>query len=312
MHWVEARVIYDATDHRLAGELIADLLMTFGLQGVVVEDPGVEPEIDWADGVSHGVEQRAICGYFPSGVETERRLLDLGTALDQRGATAHFTWHLERREMDEEEWSESWKRFFWPQRIGRRLVVKPTWRKWSTRRGDVLLELDPGMAFGTGTHPTTTLCLELLERMLRPGQSVLDLGTGSGILLLAAARLGAGRGVGLDQDPMATVIARRNLILNGVGTGSFAVLNGDLTAPLRGRFDLLLANILTGVVLRLLPELDRILTPGGRFICSGINSANRGQVLASMAANGLAAGIVSEREGWVAIAGGRRVCACSA
>jgi ribosomal protein L11 methyltransferase len=306
MQWIEARVGYWGASPALAGELIADLFMENGLQGVVIEEPEGEAGTDWAAGLPPPAPQRAISGFFPAGQDTERRLLALVSALDRRSAAADFEWRLQRREVDEGQWAEAWKRFFWPRRVGLHLVVKPSWRRFSPRARDVVLEIDPGMAFGTGTHATTVLSLELLERLIRPGDAVLDLGTGSGLLLLAAARLGAASGVGIDQDPLAASIARQNLIRNMIDPAGFGVLCGDLAAPLRNRYDLVLANILSGTILRLLPEMTDLLSAAGRFVLSGITAGNRDRVLAAMGRHRLAVQHVLEREGWVALAGGGR------
>jgi ribosomal protein L11 methyltransferase len=159
------------------------------------------------------------------------------------------------------------------------------------------------MAFGTGTHPTTALCVQLIERHLRPGDSFLDVGTGSGILLLAAAKLGAGRLCGGDRDEMAVRVAAENLRRNGVDVRRVCLAQGALAAPFRGRFDLVAANILTQVVIELLDDVARLLKPGGVFIGSGIIGPNRDLVAGKMREVGFEILEIRQKEEWVALAG---------
>jgi len=165
--------------------------------------------------------------------------------------------------------------FFYPERVGRHIVVKPTWRDYTPQPGDKVLEIDPGMAFDTGTHPTTSLCIGLMEKHLRPGRSFLDVGTGSGILMAAAAKLDAGRGLGIDNDPLAVEIAGNNLRLNGADPEKFTVATGDLVSVVTGSYDLVAANILSEVIVRLLDDLPEKTTPGGIVITSGIIEKNQ-------------------------------------
>jgi ribosomal protein L11 methyltransferase len=210
---------------------------------------------------------------------------------------------LSYRAVDEQNWADSWKAFFWPQKIGERIVVKPSWRDYASNPGEIILEIDPGMAFGTGTHPTTTLCVQLIECHLNPGDAVLDIGTGSGILLLAAAKLGAGRLCGGDRDEMAVRVAAENLRRNGVEPRRICLAQGSLAEPFRGRFDVVAANILTHVIVELLGDVMRLLKPGGIFICSGIIESNRDLVAGKMRDVGLDVLEIRQKEGWVALAG---------
>ncbi len=172
-----------------------------------------------------------------------------------------------------EDWSSSWKVHFKPLRVGKRLLIVPTWEDAAQLPGDLVLRIDPGMAFGTGGHETTRLCLEVLEQVMELGNpgsapSLLDLGTGSGILAMAASLLGAGRILALDIDPDAVEVARENLALNQL---SSRVECG--TTPLEAlteRFDIILANILAEELVRLAPYLSGCLHPGGALILSGI------------------------------------------
>ena len=159
------------------------------------------------------------------------------------------------------------------------------------------------MAFGTGTHPTTSLCVRLIEAGLKPGDSFLDIGTGSGILMVVAGKLGARRLCGIDRDELAVRIASENLGRNGIGAERFDLVQGSLAAPFQGRFDVVAANILTHVVLELLGDVPRVLKPGGIFICSGIIEENKNLVVGRMTAMGFEALDVRLQEGWVAIAG---------
>lgn len=178
----------------------------------------------------------------------------------------------------EADWANNWKEYFKPSRIGRRLVIKPTWEEFAATPGDIILEVDPGMAFGTGTHPTTRLCLEAIEQIFenagpfqapaadRPTE-VLDVGTGSGILSIAAAKLGASRIVALDIDPEAVAVAAQNLRLNLVTAVEAS------TTPLEkvtGSFDVVLANILAEDLVRMGAALVERLRPGGMLVLSGI------------------------------------------
>jgi ribosomal protein L11 methyltransferase len=182
-------------------------------------------------------------------------------------------------------------------------VVKPTWRDYAPGADELIIALDPGMAFGTGSHATTMLCVQALEDLVTPDTRVLDVGTGSGILLVAASKLGARGGLGIDLDPVAVTVARENLSRNGVPADRFTVREGDLAGAVTGRYNLVVANILSAVVIRLLPQIPAVCAPGGRLVFSGIVQKNEAPVLAAMADHGLKTLSVRTRDDWVAVIG---------
>ena len=190
-------------------------------------------------------------------------------------------------ELKDSDWETAWKAHFGILKVGRRLVIKPSWLDYTSNEGEVVIELDPGMAFGTGYHPTTSLCLETLETLLTPGDVVLDLGTGSGILAIAAARLGAGAVVALDTDPTAVSVCRKNFKASGLS--QIRLVRGTLPHRLvqEGQFDLATANISAKVVQRMACHLRDALRPGGRLIASGIVQRQEGEVQRTVAEAGL-------------------------
>jgi ribosomal protein L11 methyltransferase len=180
---------------------------------------------------------------------------------------------LRVRECKEEDWANAWKAFYGIQRLGKHIVIKPSWLEYNPREGDVVLDLDPGMAFGTGLHPTTRLCLEALEEEVKPGPAnVLDLGTGSGILAIAAARLGGPgtRIAAIDTDSVAVEATRQNVERNGL-TAQIRVEQGSTGAAKEyAPYNLIVANILASVIIDLSKSLHDLLEPGGTLISSGI------------------------------------------
>lgn len=304
MKWIEGRVTFAPADKSLAVELVSEIFSGLGVGGVVVEDPDEEPIEGWGEGPVFKPESHAVIGFFPGNASADAACRRLEKALAGLFETTGIATRVAYREIDEEDWAESWKAFFWPEKLSRSIVVKPTWRDYDARPGEIVLEIDPGMAFGTGTHPTTRLCINMIETHLKAGDGVLDIGTGSGILLAAAAGLGAGRLWGIDIDEVAVEISRNNLLLNGIGAEASTLLTGALVdVDATERFELIVANILSEVIVELLPEIPGRLKPGGLFICSGIIEKNAPGVRERMAAVGLH--LVEERqmEDWVALAG---------
>ncbi len=303
MNYIEARVAFDHPDSQLAGDLIAGVFFDFDLQGVVVEDPRLEPEEEWAEDAVARPAAPAVIGYLPADGRLDARRLRLEAEIARLGNHIGLVYRISYRQVDEQDWAESWKAFFWPQKIGERIVVKPSWREYSAQPGELVLEIDPGMAFGTGTHPTTALCVQLLERHLQSGDSFLDIGTGSGILMLAAAKLGAGRLCGGDRDLTALHVAAENLQRNGIDRRAAGLVQGSLAEPFKDRFDAVAANILTHVIMELLDDVPRVLKSRGLFICSGIIDPNRDLVAEKMRVVGFEVLEIRQKEGWVAIAG---------
>ncbi|MFH0802127.1 MAG: 50S ribosomal protein L11 methyltransferase [bacterium] len=203
--------------------------------------------------------------------------------------------------IDDEDWAESWKRFYHPLRVGKRLVIKPSWETYAARPGDLIVELDPGMAFGSGCHPTTQLCLELLEQFLKPGDRVLDLGTGSGILAIAAAKLGAASIVATDLDPLAVKIARQNVDLNIPGFPC-ETRAGDGVQEIAEQFSVISANIIAETLIELAPFLPERLLPAGLLIAGGITIEKKQQVLDAFLEAGLSLSSEADREDWCALA----------
>jgi ribosomal protein L11 methyltransferase len=302
MKWIEVKIVFNADDNLLAGELIANLLFESEMQGIVEEDPNLESAEGWAEDSIARPNQHAVIGYFPKNRQADQRCKVLEDRLAVYKANFALIYRLSYKELDEEDWAEAWKAFFKPQKIGRKIVVKPTWCEYSALAGDIVLELDPGMAFGTGTHPTTALCINFIEDYLSKGASFLDVGTGSGILMIAAVRLGAGFVCGLDNDPVALKVAAANLELNGVDSRKFYLRKSNLLSAVRNKYDFIAANIFTHVILELMDNLHLALVKGGIFVCSGIFEKNKNLVIARMKKMGFKILEIRERDEWAAIA----------
>lgn len=199
----------------------------------------------------------------------------------------------------EEDWANEWKRYFKPLETGERLVVCPSWETYDNPEQRLVLKIDPGMAFGTGGHATTKLCLEALEALVTPQTELLDLGCGSGILSIASLLFGAQRAVGVDIDPLAVKTALENGALNGFVPPRYTILEGSLADRVRGRFDLVAANIVADVIIPFCAQVRAYLKPGGVFLTSGIIDAREREVLAAFEQNGLCVRRRREDGGWL-------------
>jgi ribosomal protein L11 methyltransferase len=303
MKWIEVKVQLQAPDPHLAADLVADAFRDGGIEGVVIDDPTLAPDEGWGEDAVPLPIHHAVSGYLPATASMDDSYQALAAALSALEKRTEIRCRMGTREVDEEDWAEAWKAFFYPTRLGTRVVVKPTWRKYDPDKEDLVIEIDPGMAFGTGSHPTTMLCVQALETLVRPGISVLDIGTGSGILLATAALLGAESGLGIDIDPVAVSIAGDNLRLNNVSAEQFITREGDLASSVPDTFDLVVANILSEVILSLLDHVQKVCKPGAHLIFSGIVENNRAAVETKMQEVGIEVVDVLRMEEWVAIIG---------
>ena len=206
---------------------------------------------------------------------------------------------------DDSEWKDNWKEYFKPSRVSGRILVCPTWEEYELSAeekaaGVRILRIDPGMAFGTGTHETTSLCLKAMEKYLAPGMSVLDVGCGSGILAIAADLLGAGDVLGIEIDPVAVDVARENLELNGCGE-NVRVIEGDLTKGVDYKADIVVANLMADLVEMLSPDVRRHMKPGAKYISSGIIDEKLEEVAEAVKACGFEIEEIKEDGMWRAI-----------
>jgi len=249
---------------REAEEAAADILRRFAPRGVAIEPAG---------------RCVVVKAYLPDSGDLARQRRAVRRALASLAATVHSRW------LREEDWAEAWKAFFPVLHISQRLVICPTWRRYRARAVEAVIRLDPGMAFGTGQHPTTLMCLRALEEVVQPGADVLDLGTGSGILTLAAARLGAASVLALDTDPQAIQAARQNVRLNGL-EAIVRVEEGTVQAAL-GPFDVIATNISAPVIVELAGVMAAALKPGGVLIVGGFIEERAAPVAAALTAAGL-------------------------
>jgi ribosomal protein L11 methyltransferase len=180
-----------------------------------------------------------------------------------------------------------YSRIDWPVRVGEKIVVVPPFGEYLPKEEEITIEIEAASAFGTGTHPTTALCIGMLEQYLKEGDLLLDVGTGSGILMIAAAKLGAGKVWGVDDKQEAANIAKKNLIRNGIDADRFDVRKGDLLEGMDAQFDVVVANLLTEIIVVLLDDLKKVLKQGGIFVCSGIVEKNCNRVIEKMRSIGL-------------------------
>lgn len=301
MNWMEIAVTVSVEGE----ETVTDLFYQIGSKGVSVEDPGLIQEYVeagvWDYHIFGDVQLTGACkvtGYFPEDETLNSRLVRLREELLLM-KERFPEWRVETKNVmvQEEDWANEWKQYFKPVRVGKRFLVKPSWEDPVWIEDLLMIEIDPGMAFGTGTHPTTTLCLEAMEDHVKEGFTVFDIGTGSGILAVGAAKLGAEVQAG-DIDVMAVRIARENVLLNGV-QDRVQVEAGDLGEVFSGQADVVIANIIADVIIDLLPQLPTLMKPEGLFIASGIIDTREADVTEKMREFGFHCVDRLEDSGWV-------------
>ena len=305
MQWAEVSV---DTSHE-ATELVSEILQELGAAGVVIEDPALLNEYirsglwDYTDlKESEETEAVRVQAYWALDEELEGKLQRLAARLDglaahgiDRGAGA-VSW----KAVADEDWAETWKEFFHTEKIGARTVIKPTWEEYEAGAGEIVAELDPGAAFGTGQHATTALCIRALEELVRPGMTVFDVGTGSGVLAIVAAKLGAKRVEAVDFDPVAVRVARENVRQNDV-EDVVRTERSDLLKSVEGRADLIIANIIADIIVRLFGEVKGSLAAGGTMLLSGIIEDRLADVVEAAGRHGFSVEKIEQEKGWAAV-----------
>ncbi|HWR42758.1 50S ribosomal protein L11 methyltransferase [Sporomusa sp.] len=308
MKWAEISI---QTSHE-ATEAVADIFHDLGASGVVIEDPELvnayrrSGSWDYCDIPEElNTEVVTIKAYLP----VDELLDDKLRVFEERVNRLHEH-NLDKgrgcincREVQEEDWASSWKEYFHPVRVSEHIVIKPSWEAYLPAEGDIVIELDPGMAFGTGTHHTTAMCVRFLEDVIKPDNIVFDVGTGSGILAVAAAKLGAASVRAVDLDPVAVRVAKENTAFNNV-TATVEVTQGDLLTGVDGKADVIVANIIADIIIKMLPDVRARLVDNGVFIASGIITERLSDVTAALIDNGFVVDKVTEEGGWVAIVAG--------
>ncbi len=305
MKWAEIELEV----HPSFTEAAEAVLTEAGCAGVVVHDPNAVSSDPFADWIVRDQEPRpqpdapaAVRGYLPVDDRLEAALEDIQHRLTLlREADLDVNEEITLRTVDDAAWADAWKTYFKPQRIGQHFVVKPTWEAWEGQPEDRIIEIDPGMAFGSGSHPTTRLCLTVLEEVVQPGQRILDWGTGSGILAIGAARLGAAEITAVDLDPVAVKVTRENIAQNRLEAVIQAAEGSIEAVAAEPPYDLVIANIVADPIIAGAPEIYRHLRPGGQAVVSGIIDRREAEVTAALEAAGLRLQDVAREEDWRAL-----------
>ncbi len=301
MDWTEVKITVDAENVDLAGD-IAQMTVPYG---IYIEDYSHLKEeveeiahIDLIDAKLLKKDRtKAVVHVYVGPDENPGEAVAF---LTERYAAAGIGNRIETAPCRQEDWINNWKKYFHPMKVGKKLLIRPDWEQAENRENRIVLNLEPGIAFGTGTHETTRLCMEFLEEYVQPGCAVLDVGCGSGILSVAGLLLGAGSAVGVDIDPLAVKTAVQNAERNHVES-RFTGICGSLTEKVAGKFDVVAANIVADVIAELTEQIGNFMNPGAVYLMSGIIDEREPVVLDALKGRFR---VIARREenGWVALA----------
>ena len=273
--WIEVRVITKSE----ALEPISGIFYGLDCKGVAIEDPedilGREQgplTWDFADinVLEHKGKFAVVKGYFSEEDNIDEIIAYINEKVEEIKALGIDVGEVkvEVEKMYEEDWANNWKKYYKPSKVGEKIVVKPIWEEYEAKDEELVVELDPGMAFGTGEHETTRMCIQALEKYVQKDSTVFDVGCGSGILAIAAAKLGAKLAVGVDLDPVAVESAKENVGFNNID--NIEILHGNLIEVIDGKADIVVANIIAEIICILTEDVSRVIKPNGYFITSGI------------------------------------------
>jgi ribosomal protein L11 methyltransferase len=309
MKWIEVQI---KTTTELE-EIVCGIMYDLGVSGLAIEDPNdilafqqseenwdfIDPEL-----INQDYEGVIIKAYFPESdditdkIELVRENIERNPLIETGKSLGQVT----VSEVNDMDWAENWKRYYKPIRIGDKIVIKPSWEAFEPKEGDIVVELDPGMAFGTGTHETTILCIEALEKYVKKDAVVYDVGCGSGILSIVAAKLGAKKVIGIDIDDLSVKTSKENVKINGVEE-IVEIVKGNLLDNVSGKADIIVSNIIAEIIVNMIPDLKDYLIHNGIFIASGIITEKLQLVKEALIDNGF--NIVEEKvmNDWAVIIG---------
>ena len=313
MNWIEV-VIHTTT---VGSDYISDMLTDRGISGTMIVDRADIPD----PGCPHGyweIIDAKLLDSMPPDVEVHawledtpesvRFLADFQKSLEHEKAVHpdFGALNMDMRSVSDDTWTDVWKKYYKPFYAADHLVVKPTWEQFMPEPGDRIIEIDPGMAFGSGTHETTGMCIVMLQEVIKGGESVIDVGTGSGILAIAAGLLGAGHVLGVDIDPDAVRVADENVRHNGMDH-VIDIQQGNLLDHVDQVCDICVANIISDVIISFAEPLTRHIVPGGLFLCSGIVNDRCEEVRAALENAGYEILKTEHRGEWTAFMSRRSV-----
>jgi len=291
MNWNEISV----STTTLAVEIISNIFIELGSKGVMIEDPsdfhlqGQDP-LAWdymeKEVFDFGHEDVRVIGYFSSEEDINEKISEIEKRLDYVKCLELDTGTLEmfKKEVKQENWENEWKKYFNVQKVSNSIVIKPSWEEYTPKAGEKIIDIDPGMAFGTGAHETTRMCINAIEKYMKKGDSLIDIGCGSGILSIAAAHLGAEKVVAVDLDRLAVKVSKENVELNGF-SNTIDVRYGDLTDVIDEKADVIVANIIADIIAKLSENIADFMKDGGYFISSGIINDKKDFVISKLKEN---------------------------
>ena len=310
MDWMKITVLTTT----IASDMVSETLISAGSAGTVIEDKNdvqlnQRPEGQW-DIIDEEIAKRIgddvkVAGFYPMDErandtlalvrEKVKALPELAPGVDLGKLEVQVSG------VDDEDWAENWKKSYKPFRLGQHIVIKPGWEEYSPDDGDKIITIDPGMAFGTGTHETTGMCVALVEEIVKPGYECMDIGTGTGILAITAALQGARHILASDIDPMAVRVAKENVHINNFDS-VIDCKAGDLLEVAEGKVDVIIANIIADVIIGICAPVREFIKPGGVFICSGIAREREDDTINALKRAGYARLDVRHNGEWTAIA----------
>ncbi|MBQ7580970.1 MAG: 50S ribosomal protein L11 methyltransferase [Clostridia bacterium] len=287
MDWTEVIITIDANDIERA-ESIAQMVVPYG---IYIEDYRTLEQEAWEIANIDLIDEELLSkdrtkGLIHIYISPEESPAEAVAFLSERLNSENISHTVDTSKCKNEDWENNWKDYFKPIKIGEKLLIQPDWLETENDDGRAVLRIEPGLAFGSGTHETTRLCLETLEKYISDGVEVLDLGCGSGILSVASLLLGAKRAVGVDIDKLAVKTANENAQRNGIDPSKYTFINGNLTDKVSGKFDVIVANIVADVIILFTKQVASYLEDGGVFITSGIVDVREDDVLRSFEENG--------------------------
>ncbi len=293
-----------------AVEPVCNILHEAGASGVVIEDP-MDLVREWGDKFGeiyqlspddYPEEGVIIKAYFPVNSFLAETIDEIKESINGLLTYDIDLGHnkVQIAEVHEEEWATAWKKYYKPVKVSSSITITPTWEEYEPTENEMIIELDPGMAFGTGTHPTTVLCIQALDKYIKGGEQVVDVGTGSGVLSIAAAKLGVKSVLALDLDYVAVESATLNVNLNRV-QDVVTVKQNNLLEDVNGHYEIVVANILAEVIVRFVQDAAAVLKPDGLYITSGIIKRKKQEVKDALVDGGFTIEEIVEMDDWVAI-----------